>query len=430
MRQRRLLAVVGFNLLLFLVLIELTGLVDYFLKTGTLYYASPPRSEALREARELARQTEAYRLHPYFGFIAVPDTSLGEIETNNYGFYSFHDYPYAPRSARELVVGLFGGSVAAKLELFERRRGLLGDRLAAVFGRDSSEVTILSFAQGGFKQPQQLLIYSYFRALGQRFDVVLNIDGFNEIALTDHNLQVGAAADMPSMAHISGLQQVVGTVFRGRADTGYLEAMLRVREAYRKYVNRHDRMASEDAWELSFAGGFFLDRKLAKLYRKRFHAALAAYGQMHDSLNEDSWLYVNPLGGLQAPDGVAATIELWASASSMMHAQQSQHRGAYFHFLQPNQYYPTGRVYGGHERTVALNDRSPYADPVRLGYPPLRKELGRLQARGVPVHDLSELFDDLAAEAYADDCCHYTDAGQEALATAIGDIVAAASGAP
>ncbi len=438
-RKRRLLAVTAFNLLLLLALLELTGLVDYFARTGELYYLSRAQAELLPAFRGLDRQTLTHRVHPYFGFVAAPSPFSSEvraargIEQNNYGFDSPHAYPYRPRNERELVVGVFGGSVAAKLERFERGRKILGARLAAAFGRRSSDVTVLNFAQGGFKQPQQLLIYSYFRALGQRLDVVLNIDGFNEIALAAGNVRMGVAVDMPSMEHLASLQQVVGDVLSGHSETGYLKAMVSVRESFRRYSRMHDRALSGEAWELSFAGGFFLDRKLTKLFRKRFRSELLAYQAQSAARGGDSWLYVHPLPSFAAASpahGPAAVVELWANTSLMMHAMQSRSRGFYFHFVQPNQYHPTGKVFGERERAIAFAERSPYAEPIRRGYPRLRQEVARLKASGVPVWDLSELFDDLEAEAYVDNCCHYTGAGQEALAKAIADAVSLALTAP
>ena len=120
--RRGLLAVAGFNLFLFLALLELTGLVDYLAKTGELYYLSDSRAELLPAFHGLDRQTAGHRVHPYFGFVLAPSTlSAAEraergIGLNNYGFGSPYNYPYRPRSERELVVGVFGGSVAAKLE--------------------------------------------------------------------------------------------------------------------------------------------------------------------------------------------------------------------------------------------------------------------------------------------------------------------------
>ena len=42
------------------------------------------------------------------------------------------------------------------------------------------------------------------------------------------------------------------------------------------------------------------------------------------------------------------------------------------------------------------------------------------------VHDLSEIFDDVEEEVYADSCCHYTEKGEEVLSTVVANVVASA----
>ena len=50
-------------------------------------------------------------------------------------------------------------------------------------------MTILTDSLGGYKQPQQLLTLAYYISLGAEFDTVINIDGFNEVALPPiHNI--------------------------------------------------------------------------------------------------------------------------------------------------------------------------------------------------------------------------------------------------
>ncbi len=430
-KKRSLFTVFAFNLLFFLALLELTGLVDYFLKTREIYYFSDSQAELLPKLHSFERQAESHRLHPYLGFVLAPSPLPDEeraqrgLTLNNYGFGSPHNYPYAQHDD-ELIVGFFGGSVAAKLERFEREHGIITGSLATALDHDVEKIKILSFAQGGFKQPQQLLIYNYFRALGQRFDVVLNIDGFNEIALSDGNLHNGVAVEMPSMAHMTVLRKLTSDFFPSQIGDSYLEAMLGARASYQKYSQMHDRLVSRSAWESRFAAGFFIDRKLNKVFRKRFRSALWAYQELSESRDENSWLYLNPPpADAEDPqaDGLATTLDLWAESSAMLHAMQAQSGGFYLHFVQPNQYHKTGRVFSEQEATVAFDPQSPYAEPIRRGYPRLREEVVSLAAAGVPVVDLLELFDDLEADAYVDNCCHYTDTGEEVLSRAIARVI-------
>ncbi|MCP3998290.1 MAG: hypothetical protein GY722_24990, partial [bacterium] len=95
-RIRRLAAHAGFSVLLSLMLIEMIGLVDFFIKTQELYYFSPPAIEVFPDKRKWEHSVEAHRLHPYFGFVARPSVVISdegrETHLNNYGFYSLVDY--------------------------------------------------------------------------------------------------------------------------------------------------------------------------------------------------------------------------------------------------------------------------------------------------------------------------------------------------
>ena len=51
--------------------------------------------------------------------------------------------------------------------------------------------TICNFGSGGYKQPQQLAALSEALLLGVPLDVVVNIDGYNEVALGKSDAQRG-----------------------------------------------------------------------------------------------------------------------------------------------------------------------------------------------------------------------------------------------
>ena len=103
--------------------------------------------------------------------------------TNNYGFDSMLNYPYRKQSANEYVIGIFGGSVPLGF-VKSTMPGLFDHILAKTPQLKGRQVTVLSFAQSAFKQPQQLEILAYFLSLGQQFDLVVNIDGVGEILQT------------------------------------------------------------------------------------------------------------------------------------------------------------------------------------------------------------------------------------------------------
>jgi hypothetical protein len=78
-------------------------------------------------------------------------------------------------------VALVGGSVAETL------RDFLEYELRI---RSNLSPQIACFAVPGSKQPQQLMTLNYYIALGAEYDLIINVDGFNEIVLpiTDNYL--------------------------------------------------------------------------------------------------------------------------------------------------------------------------------------------------------------------------------------------------
>ena len=60
-------------------------------------------------------------------------------------------------------------------------------------------------ARGGYKEPQQVNALVLLFALGFEPDVVIDIDGFNEVALGNNNQSLGFHPAFPSASHWSHL---------------------------------------------------------------------------------------------------------------------------------------------------------------------------------------------------------------------------------
>ncbi|MEM1178242.1 MAG: hypothetical protein AAGM22_07865 [Acidobacteriota bacterium] len=409
MRAPQLIKIVAFNVALTLVLTELLALGVYWYRSGDLYYRSRPTGRS--QPVDLTGGVEQFRLHPYFGFANRPSGPLN----NNHGFVSKHDYPYRP-SRDEFVVGVFGGSVAAELAVFEAEHRHLARRLEAHLGLKDGRVTVLNFAIGGFKQPQQWLVYGYFRALGQRLDLVVNIDGFNELALTGRNRTLGVAAEMPSIDHVKALRDVTGQA--GSLDG--VERMQGVRSAWRRFATTFNRAWGGEAWELTFASGFLVDFLIYKFHLRRHRQLLAEHVAATGGNREDSWLLLTPSERPPAAD-IEASVEVWRRSSALLADAQGAAGGRYLHFIQPNQYVATDRVFSDAERAIAFSEASAFAEFIRDDYGRLLDEVDGLRADGVAVESLVELFDGVDEPIYKDNCCHYNDLGQRLLAEAIAD---------
>ena len=135
-------------------------------------------------------------LHPYFGYVPDPDANSAPI--SDQGFFSPDGEPaFQTRAEDRAIVGIFGGSFAAQLYLEA------GEHLEACLAETGRTPVLLAFAAGGYKQPQQVMILSYLLTLGAEFDLVLNIDGFNEVSLPyGDNLPNGVNPFYPRMWHL------------------------------------------------------------------------------------------------------------------------------------------------------------------------------------------------------------------------------------
>ncbi len=421
-RLGKLLKVVLFNVVLMLILMELVALTGYYFKTGKLYYIEPPSGRSV--AVDLGQTVEGYRIHPYYGFTvrpqAKPPVGGYALGANNHGFDAASDYP-VEKLPGDFLVGIFGGSVAAKLAVFEHQHGILAEKINSAL--EGSQAKVLSFAQGGFKQPQQLLLLNYFRALGQELDLVINVDGFNEVALAGHNAESGIAVDMPSIDHVMALQDVTSIT----TSAGGIERMLRIRGHWRKHARFFNRAWSGEAWELTFASGFMVDWLIYEYHLRRYHATRLEYAGSANPAERASWFHLRSADAISGEDAAAAMrrgADVWARSSVLMSQTQKARGALYLHFIQPNQYFPTQRRYSEEERSVAFSAQSRYPPFVELGYPYLQQRVDSLLREEVSAWSLLELFDDVPEPVYIDNCCHYTDVGQRILVETIGDVAA------
>lgn len=118
-------------------------------------------------------------VHPFLGVVREIPDRRGEF----HGFVAGDNSSPFARAPGDVLVLLCGGSVATDVGI--------GAPLAASFERcllakgiADRRVRVFTAALGGLKQPQQLMTLNWFLVLGARFDVVVNLDGFNDMVLS------------------------------------------------------------------------------------------------------------------------------------------------------------------------------------------------------------------------------------------------------
>lgn len=134
--------------------------------------------------------------HPYLGYVLDADAPQGPdaLPVSRWGFLDTGT-PIHRRDAGTFLVAITGGSVSVQLchyarDVLEQELG----RIAAARGR---RVVLVPLGLGGYKQPQQVISLEYLLMLGGEFDLVINPDGFNEVALVSENLVNGSPAFFP-----------------------------------------------------------------------------------------------------------------------------------------------------------------------------------------------------------------------------------------
>src|SRR5262245_31654084 len=409
------------NVVVFFASAEVLALGIFYYDHGWLFYLDPYRPTIARIQEGSGDALTPVGLHPYFGpthrpglpFDVPAEMRTGEadeaVATNNFGFPSRVNYPFSKTSDRQFVIGIFGGSVgayfcrlgAARLEESLRRSGSFNNR----------EPVTLCFSHEAYKQPQQLLVLSYFLSIGQPFDLVINIDGFNEVALGRIDDQYGWDISMPSHEHLDALINVVN---QATLTPAKLESLARIVE-YRQRLND----VAERSNRARFASVEFALRHYHDFIRRHYEQERVRFDGLPSSSPANSPIHVTPKVRPRSGSAVYEDIAVnWRNASVLMQQLLAARGIAYVHVLQPNQYYST-RAFTTAEKTTAVNAGSPFKEGAANGYPYLEKALepGALNA----VH----IFDTVRESVYVDDCCHYTSAGNRLLADFIAKAVLA-----
>ena len=415
------LALINFALLLFF--LELGSLGWYFVKHKQFFYTREKAQDksALGVNLEGLRlnQSIVERFHPFFGFIQNPSADFRPgFKVNNYGFISPYDYPFKKFKKNQFVIGIFGGSVASDFSIFQIQNKILPKYLKQVPGLQDKEFVILSFATGGYKQPQQLLILNYFLALGQELDLVVNIDGFNEVALSNLNNKNQINLAMPSIQHISPLTSLANNSLSIKA----LQATIRIKENKARINEgleslQHCSLAACDALTSVYV------QNLVNNYRKDVIAFEKERSKKQQD-EEGSVIYINKNKSIIEDSAAFEQMAWnWAKSSIFMHKVLSASNVPYFHVLQPNQYYQTKRVFGEAEKRIAFNKDTPYSKAVELGYPAILGKFPNLQKNNINILNGVKVFDKTKDAVYVDSCCHYNKAGEVIFSNYVGSSI-------
>lgn len=393
---------------------EIAGAIIFYKQQGQIVYSNKRARAPAKQAQQTTPVGQ--RLHPYLGFGGYYSMNTQTMVSNNLGFSQRIDYevPFTTK-ANDVAVFVFGGSVAGNL-VAPPQQGLSLER-ALRQKMPGKNVIVYSMAQGSGKQPQQLIALAMLLAMGQHIDVVVNLDGYNDLAFgyTNHFYRVHpifpSAAIMWAIGNTLETEHRSGDFYRTAAD------LIESRLAITNYNNS----APTSRFGLSY-----LYRKvgISLALRQKARAEARYVGAIHGQDNVERTKY---LMGIDLPvdekaDATAMAFDIWLKSDEAMAALSRSVGAKYVHVIQPNQYF-SKRKFSAEEARIALS--MPSTDVMRIGaergYAMLEKNADLIAKHGI-VSGIS-ILDEAPGIMYFDNCCHYSTAGETILANFVADQV-------
>lgn len=312
------------------------------------------------------------------------------LPANNFGFLSRHDYPHLKSSREEIIVAVVGGSVANGFALEVEDR--IVNAVRGSLGKAAAKVTVLNFAMGGFKQPQQVTLLSYFLAIGQEIDFVINMDGLNEAYISWLNVTEGNVHfSLPYQRFMFGLLNNYLTPFTD-GDV----------ETYRRLA-RNTPSAIVYLYSEALRSRSNFKRQIAE-------------SEIGSRVPGRIYPIIMPTTPTPSIDELAVDIaDTWMRGSRTLDALARRFGATYLHFLQPNQYVSRKPISPEEARMAFSNPPWEGKEIVEKVYPLLISRGRDLVEEGIDFTDLTPAFDTTDDILYFDACCHFRRLGYEKL---------------
>jgi hypothetical protein len=202
------------------------------------------------------------------------------------------------------------------------------------------EIRILRIGLSGYKQPQQLMTANWLMALGGEFDAIVNLDGYNELALSiteNYDRKIHTAYPRAWNARMVELIDP-----RKSADR------MRLLEIDASRQRSAQRIVSVP-WRWSFTANvvWLLSDRIALREKRSLTQKMLAGHSRRDGLK------FAESGPLQDISSTAEALEIsadtWLRCSVQMHRLLSSSGIAYLHVLQPNLYHADSKPLSSEE---------------------------------------------------------------------------------
>lgn len=338
-------------------------------------------------------------LHPFLGWENIGGVDQVMAEANRLGVAEFET---------DIEILTVGGSVADMFGHFGIPR--LEERLRADPRFANKRIYWYRYARGGFKQPQQINMLNWFLGQGYSPEIVINLDGFNESALSMDNVARGTSPIYPSIPHWGSL--AIG----GVADRVALDHAARGRAAQQGIESLTQRALKFKApW--SAIATTFVVRRLNTLSEEA-KTSFETYTKLMRAAVGGMVLRGPPFSTDPVPISEQSS-RMWAECSRNMRSICEQRGIFYLHVLQPTLHDPGAKVATKKEIEVGSIPDT-WKRGIVLGYPRLRELGAELARNGENFVDATDVFRDVTKTIYIDNC-HFREDGNVILADRIAD---------
>lgn len=340
--------------------------------------------ETRRSQKPTVDEEQRYKgtvLHPLFGYIFDPKRQ----GVNNFGFKTEYDislsdqgYVIQDQIERDLlVVGIFGGSFAY---LTGELSDDLEQKLAKIF--PESTPIVLNMAIVGQAVPQSVFVYLYFREL---FDIVVYIDGLNELWNYSENNRAGVPPEYAKAAHYRykiSRQELTPRTFENTARLLATQRKMDEVTALSLHPVLRNFIVVHYAWNWRVN---LLSRKIAEtsLAIKNEYSE----GDQFFKMSEDEILEF--------------AVQQWRAYHDLVHRVAAQQGALSIHLLQPNPFVPQSKQMTPEEQSL-VTQSYPIEPYVVHGYPKLRQAIPMLETQGIVADDLTDIYQDVAESIWID----------------------------
>jgi hypothetical protein len=370
------------------------------------------REEVIRVRREsrdgevggtTIRDENSQVLHPFFGYTYNPK----DKDINNFGFWTKYDISlgksgYSIKNtvrSELLVIGIFGGSFAGGVG---SQHAYLEEKLKSAF--PDKRPIILNFGVGGHALPQSALIYIYFKEL---FDVVVFIDGLNELWNYVDNNKAGVPPEYAKAAHYIykiSRQELTPVQFERTSHIISLKRKIEKIAALSLLPIIRQSLLVHHLWNALHT---YWSRRVAETSRD----IVKSYENGKNFVDMDD----------QAILSLAA--RQWGRYHKLIHDLSAIDGVLSIHLLQPNPFVPGSKILTTEEKQ-RVNNSFPVKEYVLNGYPKLQAEISNLGRQGLIVEDLTGVFKSADISVW-NDSAHVNQKGNKVIADKIVELLRA-----